>query len=85
MEPHILHSYCNSSNWQEAYKELKYEVPSGKGFITALVSSSPSIVEEEFPLHDSEQVADLSRMLKLSFLPLKGIDVDKIRNYFGIT
>ncbi len=68
---------------QEVFKELEYSVPGGKGFLGALLGSEPSIIGEEFPLHDPRQIADLSGMLKQSFLPLRGIDVDKIRNYFG--
>jgi hypothetical protein len=68
---------------QEVYKDFGHRVPEGKGFVAALLESNPPIIEEEFPLHDKEQICDISRMLKRSFIPLKGIDVEKIRNYFG--
>ena len=62
---------------------MKFTVAGGKGLIAGLLASSPPIIEEEFPLHNCEAILDLDRMLKLSFTPLKGIDVHKIRNYFG--
>lgn len=62
---------------------MKYDIPPGKGFLSALLDSSPPIIREAFPLHDSEEKNDLVRMLKLSLIPMRGIDVDKIRNYFG--
>ena len=54
-----------------------------KGFLSFLQSCDPCLVEEAYPLHNQDSIKDLSQMLKSSFIPLKGLNVDKIRNYFG--
>ncbi len=68
---------------KEVFKELKFEVPTGKGFLSSLLESSPPLVEENFPLHQPRELASLGRMLSQSLLPFRGIHVDRIRDYFG--
>ena len=54
-----------------------------KGFLTALQSSEPAVIHEAYPLHNPEEINELSTMLKYSFIPTKSLNLDKIRNYFG--
>ena len=54
-----------------------------KGFLTALQSSEPAVIHEAYPLHNTEEIKELSTMLKYSFVPSKWLSLDKIRNYFG--
>ncbi len=64
--------------------ELKYKVHGQqRGFIAVLLDSEPPILEEEYPLHECNEISQLSSMLRKSLVPFRGIDVDKIRNYFG--
>ena len=65
------------------FEKLKCVLPKEKPFLTALLGSTPPVLSDAFPLHDQQELSYLGRMLKRSFLPLKGIDVDLMRNYFG--
>lgn len=56
----------------------------GRGLLTALLRSKPAVVEEAYPLHNWKEITELSNMFKLSFIPMRGLNLDRIRNYFGM-
>ena len=69
---------------QDVFKKLSYKVEDGqKGFLSALLNCAPPVLDEHFPLHDYKEIRKLDGMLKKSSIPLKGIDINAVRNYFG--
>ncbi len=68
---------------QASFKEHKHEVKEGKGFLSALQDSEPQLIEEAYPLHDPDKIGALSHMFRFSLIPMWGISVGKIRDYFG--
>ena len=41
-------------------------------------------MSEAFPLHGQDETRALGRMLRSSLLPFRGLDINKIRSYFGV-
>ena len=52
-----------------------------KDFLTALTNSTPPVIKESYPLHYRQEKGELITMLKYS--PLRGLNLAKIRSYFG--
>ena len=72
--------------FQEVFQEHKFKVEGKKGFLTALLTSKPQLVAEAYPLHNQDTCKELSSMLKCSFIPdFRGLNLGKIRNYFGMS
>lgn len=77
---HLLRTYLIP---QAVFKDRKHKVKEGNEFLSALQSSKPPLIEEAYPLHDPSNIKALSRMFWFSFIPLYGMSLERIRNYFG--
>lgn len=69
---------------QGLFKASHHQLVERKGFLTALQSSQPAIVSEAFPVHGQDETRALGRMLRSSLLPFRGLDINRIRSYFGM-
>ena len=71
--------------FQDVFSKYKHNLQQQTGFLTALLNSNPPVIAEAYPLHSPDACKELSTMWKASFIPISGLNLDKIRNYFGMS
>ena len=79
----MLYIVC-TFHFQDVFDKYKYNLQGQTGFLTALLNSNPPVIAEAYPLHSQDVRKELSTMWKSSFIPFSGLNIDKIRNYFGM-